>query len=373
MLPELTRRALLASGLFALAVSLLLPAARADEQHYLLVAAPGVRNYLEYGGHGLLVFDADRDHRFIKRIPLAGLDEAGKPINVKGICGSAATGRIYISTIRSLMCIDFASEKLLWEKAYPGGCDRMSMTPDGKRIYLPSFEGDHWHVVDQDGEIVAKIEPKSGAHNTIVSLDGREAYLAGLRSPLLSIVDTSHNQIVRTVGPFAASIRPFTVDSRRERCYVCINDLIGFEVGDLSTGQKLWRVEVAGYEKGPVKRHGCPSHGIGLTPDESELWVVDAFNQSVHIFDPHAQPPKQLASIRLADEPGWVTFSPDGKFAYPSTGQVIDVATRKVLWQLTDETGARVQSEKMLPVTVRDGRLIGVADQFGLGRAATNR
>ena len=37
-----------------------LPAVGADEaeeHRYLYVATPGVRNYLEYGGHGLLVFD----------------------------------------------------------------------------------------------------------------------------------------------------------------------------------------------------------------------------------------------------------------------------------------------------------------------------
>lgn len=351
------------------AVSLGVAPAQAEDHHYLLVAAPGVRNYLEYGGHGLLVFDADQGHRFVKRIPLAGVDAAGAPINVKGICGSVATGRVYISTIRSLMCVDFASEKLLWEKDYsPGGCDRMSITPDGQSIYLPSFEGPYWNVVDADGAIVAKLEPNSAAHNTVVSLDGREAYLAGLKSPVLSIVDTQTNMIVRGAGPFSASVRPFTVDGRRERCYVCINDLLGFEVGDLRSGKKLHRVEVAGYEKGAVKRHGCPSHGVALTPDESELWVVDAHNESVHLFDAKVVPPKQLVSIRLADEPGWITFSPDGRYGYPSTGQVIDVASRKILTQLTDETGAQVQSEKMLPVTVRDGRLVNVGDQFGLGR-----
>ena len=339
---------------------------RADE--WLLVATPGVRNYLEYGGHGLLVFDVQNQHRFIKRIRLEGLDAGGKPSNVKGICASAQTGRVYVSTLKTLQCLDLATEKLLWEKEYPGGCDRMSITPDGQKIFLPSLEGAHWHVIDADGQILAKIQPDSGAHNTVVSLDGREAYLAGLKSPYLEIVDTSTNKIVRRSGPFSASIRPFTVNASRSRCIVCINELLGFEVGDLSEGTKLWRVEVAGYSKGPVKRHGCPSHGVGLTPDENEIWVVDAFNQSLHVFDAQAQPPKQLVSIKLADEPGWITFSPDGKYAYPSTGQVIDVRTRTILLQLTDETGAKVQSEKMLPVTVDKGKLRSVADQFGLGR-----
>ena len=89
-----------------------------NPQRRLYVAEPGIRNYLEYGGHGLLVFDIDHGHRFVKRIPTAGLDEKGKPINVKGICASARTKRIYISTIKQLMCLDLVSEKLLWEKTY---------------------------------------------------------------------------------------------------------------------------------------------------------------------------------------------------------------------------------------------------------------
>src|SRR6185436_2094156 len=98
-------------------------------------------------------------------------------------------------------------------------------------------------------------------------------YLAGLKSPLLTIADTGKHEAARTCGPFAASIRPFTVNGRESLCFVNVNELLGFEIGDLTTGKKLHRVEVAGFQKGPVKRHGCPSHGIGLTPDEKEIWV----------------------------------------------------------------------------------------------------
>jgi len=338
--------------------------------NFLYVACPGVRNYVEYGGHGLLVFDMDRGHRFVKRIPLGGLDEKGQPINVKGVCASAVTGRIYVSTIQTLMCVDLVSEKLLWEKAYEGGCDRMSIDPNGKFIYLPSFEGPHWNVVDTiSGEVLAKLTPDSGAHNTMVGADGKFAYLAGLKSPLLSIADTSKHKLVRGVGPFTAAIRPFTINAAQTRCYVCVNELLGFEVGDITTGKKLSRVEVQGFSKGKIKRHGCPSHGIGLTPDEREVWVVDAFNQRLHIYDNTVEPPKPVMNIELRDEPGWITFSLDGRWAYPSTGQVIDVQSKKIVAQLTDEHDAAVQSEKMVQIGFKDGRPVAVADQFGIGRA----
>ena len=48
------------------------------------------------------------------------------PDNVKGICASTVTNRIYICTTRQLMCLDLLSEKLLWEKTYDAGCDRMA-------------------------------------------------------------------------------------------------------------------------------------------------------------------------------------------------------------------------------------------------------
>jgi hypothetical protein len=345
-------------------------AAEDAEQRRLYVAVPGIRNYLEYGGHGLLVFDIDRGHKFIKRIPTSGLDKQGKPDNVKGICANASTKRLYISTIGTLSCLDLVSEKILWERAYEGGCDRMALSPDGKVIYVPSFEGPHWNVVDAiTGDVITKIVPNSGSHNTVYALDGKHAYLAGLRSPLLTVADTTTHTAARTVGPFAAPVRPFTVNGRQTLCFVNINGLLGFEVGDLTTGRKLHRVEVEGYKQGPIKRHGCPSHGIGLTPDEKELWVVDAANKRVHIFDATVMPPKQTSdSLALRDEPGWITFSLDGRLAYPSTGDVIDVGSRRIVANLTDEHGAAVQSEKMVEVHFRGDQPVRAGDQFGLGR-----
>jgi hypothetical protein len=339
-----------------------------DEQHYLYVAAPGIRNYLEYGGAGVLVFDVDRDHAFVKRIGTPA-SKREKPENVKGVCACAATKRLYFSTLSRLYCVDLVTEKTLWEKALPGGCDRMAITPDGKRLFVPSLEKDHWNLVDAaTGEVLLRIVTKSGAHNTVCSLDGKEVYLAGLRSPLLSVADGVTGEILRKVGPFAAPIRPFTVNADHSLCFVTVNGLLGFEVGDLKSGKKLYRVEVKGFKQGPVKRHGCPSHGIGLTPDEKQIWVCDAANQRLHVFDATVMPPKQLSSIQVRDQPGWVTFSVDGHYAYPSTGEVIDVKSRKIVAALKDEKGRPVHSEKMVELFFRDGVPVRAGDQFGVGR-----
>ena len=255
------------------------------ENRFLYVAAPGIRDYLEFGGAGILVFDIDNGHKWAKRIATPA-SAIAKPENIKGVCASSTTKKLYFTTLTRLYCLDLITEKPLWDRDYPGGCDRMAITPDGKFLYVPSLEKDHWHVVDgATGEIVKRIEPKSGAHNTVCSLDGSRVYCAGLKSPFLTVVDTKTQDVIGTVGPFTKSIRPFTINGKQSLCYVNINELLGFEIGDMKTGKMLHRVEVSGYQKGTVKRHGCPSHGVGLTPDEREVWVVDGHNNAVHVFD----------------------------------------------------------------------------------------
>lgn len=345
------------------------PHSNPGERHLLYVALPGIRNYVEYGGVGILVYDVDAGHKFIKRIPTWEVPAGQEPENVKGIAASAKTGKLYVGTTKRVACFDLVTEAKVWEKSYPGGSDRMAISPDGRILYVPSLEGPLWNVVDAlTGDVVTKIETKSGSHNTIFGPDGSHVYLAGLKSPLLSIADSKSNTVVKQVGPFSNVIRPFTINGSQTLCFVNVNELLGFEVGDCRSGKKLYRVEVAGYQKGPTKRHGCPSHGIGLTPDEKELWLADSYNSSVHIFDATVMPPKQATSIKLRDQPGWITFSIDGRYAYPSTGDVIDTHTKRIVATLEDEAGQHVQSEKLLEVDTVNGKPVAAGDQFGIGR-----
>ena len=339
-------------------------------KRYLYAVTPGIRNYLGYGGHGIQVFDIDNGHRFVKFIPgKGGLKKDGTPSNVKGVDVSLSTNCLYISTLEAIQCINLTTEKLVWERPYDGGVDRISISPDGKIIYMPSLEKEFWTVVDaKTGDVLAKIVTNSGAHNTIYGPDGQFVYLAGLKSALLNVADTKTHTVTKQVGPFSSAIRPFTINGSQTLVYVNLNELLGFEVGDLVTGKKLHRVEVQGFNIGELRRHGCPSHGIALTPDERELWLCDGANNRLHVFDNTVMPPVQRTSIQVRDSPGWITMSVDGMYAYPSTGDVIDVKTRKIVATLEDGQNNGVQSEKMIEIHLRDNKPVGAGDQFGLGQ-----
>ena len=78
----------------------------------------------------------------------------------------------------------------------------------------------------------------------------------------------------------------------------------------------------------------------------------------------------QVTTVKARDCVGWVSFSIDGRSAYSSTGEIIDVATRKIVAALEDETGRAVQSEKLLDVTIANGKVVHAGNQFGVGMKA---
>src|SRR4051812_44036497 len=165
-----------------------------------------------------------------------------------------------------LQRIDLTTEKVVWEKFFEGGCDRMSISPDGKIMYLPSLENKFWNVVDcATGDIIKKIGVNERAHNTIYGPSGNFVYLDDIASPWVYIADAKTNSLVNKIGPFGNFVRPFTINGKETLVYATIDSLLGFEVGDIKTGKKLARIEVQGWDTGPVRRHGNPSHGIGLT------------------------------------------------------------------------------------------------------------
>src|SRR5437762_2670397 len=132
-------------------------------QRFLYAALPGVGggNNLSYGGAGILVFDIDHGHRFVRRIPLQGtapptpIAATGRSGRgnaqeaIKGIAAHAQTARLYVSTSRRVAAYDLLTDTLVWEQSYEGrGTDRIALSPDGKTLYAPELGAPKWMVAD---------------------------------------------------------------------------------------------------------------------------------------------------------------------------------------------------------------------------------
>jgi len=92
--------------------------ASAAEQHLLYVANPGTRNYVEYGGVGISVFDIGQRLQIRPPHSDLGRPEGKAPENVKGIAASARTGRVYVTSLNRMVAIDAISGKKIWDKTY---------------------------------------------------------------------------------------------------------------------------------------------------------------------------------------------------------------------------------------------------------------
>ncbi len=307
----------------------------------------------------LSVYDADHGHQLVKSVTLS------QARGIRGVVAHAATHSLYISYggdgngqngTPTLLKYDLLTDAVVWTHSYAVGIDSMSIAPDGNHIYMPSGElasGGVWYVIRTDtGDVTATINGPQGPHNTIVNLAGTRVYLGGRGDNNLGIADTATNQVVGHVGPLQSSVRPFTINGRETLAYITVTGLRGFQIGDIGSGQVLRTVTFTGPNVSTTNGPSAPSHGISLSPDEREVYVVD-WPDYVHVFDVSgvpAQAPRQVADIALTpsmnhlESPclydcladGWLHHSRDGRFVYVGDqGDVIDTATRRAVVNLS--------------------------------------
>ena len=349
------------------AVMALAPALGADSgevKKYLYLSMPDGAQKEGRSNPGILIFDIDDGHKFVRRIDMPIFEEG-----LRGFAGNLEKHSVYYSsTNHRLGRFDIESEKKVWEKVYDAGCDRSSVTLDGKKIYVPTgwwYKGEDsgFLVVDgETGELIKRIKVGTQAHNSIVNLKGDKVYLG--TTTTLSVFDTATDELIMQVKDVGErGIFPYTIDSRERYAYVCLGNHVGFDVVDLKAGKAIHRV-FAGEEKIPNR-----THGAGMTPDETELWISDQKGKKLFIFDATKMPPAPKGHVDLSQGGhGWVTFSLDGKYAWSHTPDVFDVKTKKLVATLRDESGQPVSGSKFVEVHMRDGKLVWIGNEFGLGR-----
>ena len=332
----------------------------------------------EMNGVGIVVLDVDRNFEFVKRIATWNVPASVSPEEVSGIAASPATNMIYLATRGRLAAFDLGTDQKAWESTYDGTCcERPEVTPDGMTLVVGSDLRDFWYVIDaQTGALKGKIQaPKSMfAHNMGLSADGKTVFMAP-NGVTMTVGDVPSMKAIKTIT-FSDHVRPFVINHDATRVYANLNNLLGFEIGDVKTGEVIKRIEAPAEmwkaKWADVKQHfyghGCPSHGIAMTPDESEIWVVDNINSGVLVFDNTGEWPVLKMTFPTIASADWITMGIDGRYAFLSSGDVIDVKTKKAVGVMKDEYGKPMHSEKYLEMSFSNGKLLRTVSQFGQGR-----
>jgi DNA-binding beta-propeller fold protein YncE len=350
---------------------------RPRNRHLIYVTVPGSLERPGWSsGVGIVVLDANDNYRFVKRLPTWEYAASMSPEQVSGVAASPVTNLIYVAARGRLGAWDLGTDKLAWSVTLDGKCcERPQVTPDGRIIVVGGDLQDYWYEVDaKTGKLIGKLEaPESpNSHNLNLSADGKTAFMSP-NNKVMTISDVQSRKVIKTIR-FPDNIRVFVVNKDGSRVYANNNNFLGYRIADVTSGQVIKSVEVtsvnwhAKWDVSPRPRipHGCPSHGIALTPDEKEVWVTDGLFNKIHIFS-NTDDPKEIDTIDTTGGPFWMTFGVDGHYAYVSSGDVIDIATHKIVGQMKDEYGHPLYSEKLLDMTFDNGRLQRVSNQFANG------
>jgi DNA-binding beta-propeller fold protein YncE len=194
-------------------------------------------------------------------------------------------------------------------------------------------------------------------------LDGRYVFLG--TETTLSMFDTRDEHALLQVQNVGESgVFPFTLDSLNRYAYVCLGKTVGFDVVDLKAGKVVHRVTAGDT---PIAHR---THGVALTPDETELWISDQQGKRLFIYDATQMPPKPKGHVALIWEGhGWIGFSLDGQYAWSHTPDVYNARTKERVALLKDQDEKLFASSKFFEVHFRDGKVVRVGNEFGLGRA----
>ena len=111
--------------------------------------------------------------------------------------------------------------------------------------------------------------------------------------------------------------------------YVAVSNLHGFNIVDIPEKKVTQRVEMPSEHPGPPRPRefetpDTTTHGLALSPDESEIWVTSLLDDCIYIYDLKAK--KVTGRLKTGDGPNWVVFSPDGKLACVSNTDSDDVS-----------------------------------------------
>jgi DNA-binding beta-propeller fold protein YncE len=321
------------------------------------------------------VYDIDHDNSFVRKLRLP---QVGR---VVGVVASPVTSTLYVAYtstagVGSMLAYDLRRDRIIWRRVYRY-LDSMAISPNGRRIYMPAGENSgsgKWYVLSAStGAAVGSIDAGSGAHNTIMGPDGKYVYLGGVDFPYLDVASTASNQVVKRIGPLnPPGVRPFTINGSQTLAFTTSRSFLGFQVSSIKTGKVLYSVAPPGFSFNPATFGRTPDHGISLSPDERELYLIDTPNGYVHVFDVSGlpgTPPHDISDIRLAHPPpndGWLQHSRDGHYVYVGrAGDVIDTRLRKVVAFLPPLQN----TADFLEIDWQGGRPVAATSRYGVGYA----
>lgn len=273
----------------------------------------------------------------------------------------------------SLGAWDLYQNKMIYDKKLIHGVDQPSFG-EGV-VYVPSGEytnDRNWYYYKASDGTMLGMEPGgSNPHDTIWKNSHR--YYGGTEDTYLYVLGLPFGKI----GPSpsgTAGVRPFTINGPETRAYITWSNYRGFSVADLSDGHIIKSISFGG---NPC--HIAPSHGITLSPDNKEVYIMDSCINTIHAYTA-TDNPTSIADFPLTHQihggteancswdctkDGWLMHSRDGKYVYVAdSGDVLDTTTHTIATYIPYLANCR---HGFVEMDWKNGTIVGTTTHVGLG------
>jgi YVTN family beta-propeller protein len=223
-----------------------------------------------------------------------------------------------VESERAIKFIDTATDRVTATVPTTGVPNQLAVTADGRWVYVAINDKGKADVIHVRERKVSKtLDIGTRPHNCYCPNGAKHMYVTSIGDHLVKQFDFAHDHSLRKTVKFDGAVRPLCITQDEKWLFVAIEGLHGFAWADLITGKQLGRMEQP--LPPPEKRSKFAymnTHGLELRPGDRELWVSSFIGNGLMIYDVTSQPPKYVSTVAVGDAPNWLTFSPDGKFAY---------------------------------------------------------
>lgn len=272
---------------------------------------------------------------------VVGEIQIGKHPHGLAVAPDARTLYCSVESDRTVKFLDTSTDKVTAAVSTTGKPNQLAATPDGKWVYVAINDKGTADVIDVgERKVVKSLAIGSRPHNCYCPVGGGYMYVTSIGDHLVKQFDfTAEHQLKQTVR-FDGPVRPLCITRDEKRLFVALEKLHGFAWADLRRGEQMERLEQP--LPPPEKRSKFAymnTHGLELRPGDAELWVTSFIGNGLMVFDITSDKPKYVTTVAVGDAPNWLTFSPDGKFAYSANAgansiSVVDCDARKAVKEI---------------------------------------
>jgi WD40 repeat protein len=334
------------------------------------------------------VYDIDSGFKLVESFSLPGTTRG-----VRGVAVSPSTGMMFVSFggdgggngNGSVLAYNLVTKHIAWSVNLNSGVDSGAVSNDGKLLYMPCGElcaTGTWNVMNtSNGAVIGTIVPNgTGPHDGVMSADGKVLLLGNRNYPHVGVYNVVTKSLQTPVGPLVGGVRPLTINGSDNRVFTTSTGFDGFQVS--STEGIAGVLYTVSFGEIPA---GFPfstaSHGISLSPDSKEVYVIDAVHKEVQVWDVHGVAsglaPKFVAAVPVngltgtevgcaydCGREGWVQHTLDGRYVFVGdSGAVIETATHKVIANITN----LLNSRKTIEIDWANGVPIATSGRTGVG------